>query len=305
MSHPGASAEMAFFSELMRCGSLAAAAREMRVTPPAVSKRLAQLEARLGVSLLHRTTRRISLTAEGEVYLSSARRILADIDDVERQIGSAVAEPRGLLRVNATLGFGRNRVAPVLSRFAKAYPGVQVQLQLSVNPPALTDDSYDVCIRFGEPPDARIVARLLARNRRILCASADYLERRGIPRSPRDLAAHDCVFIRHGDEAYGVWRLKAGRRETAVKLGGGLSTNDGDVAVQWALDGHGILMRAEWDVAKYLRSGRLRQVLGAYQTPPADIYAVYPQHHQLSGRVRAFVDFIARAFAAQGGGAAG
>jgi DNA-binding transcriptional LysR family regulator len=297
MSSAHASDEMAFFSQLMRSGSLSAAARELGVTPPAVSKRLALLEGRLGVPLLHRTTRRISLTAEGEMYLGNARRILADIDDVEQQLTRTVAAPKGLLRVNATLGFGRNRVAPVLSRFARAYPGVQVQLQLSVNPPALTDDSYDVCVRFGEPPDARVVARRLAPNRRLLCASPDYLRRRGTPRSPGELAAHDCIFIRHGDEAYGVWRLRSGRRETAIKLGAGLSTNDGDVAVQWALDGHGILMRAEWDIAKYLRSGRLRQVLENYQTPPADIYAVYPQHHQLSGRVRVFVDFLAEAFA--------
>lgn len=301
MSSVHVSDEMAFFSQLMRSGSLSAAARELGVTPPAVSKRLAQLEGRLGVPLLHRTTRRISLTAEGEMYLANARRILADIDDVEQQLTRTVAAPKGLLRVNATLGFGRNRVAPVLSRFAKAYPGVQVQLQLSVNPPSLTDDSYDVCVRFGEPPDARVIARRLAPNRRLLCASPDYLRRRSTPKSPRDLAAHDCIFIRHGDEAYGVWRLRSGRRETAIKLGAGLSTNDGDVAVQWALDGHGILMRAEWDIAKYLRSGRLRQVLEHYQTPPADIYAVYPQHHQLSGRVRAFVDYLAEAFARRPG----
>ncbi len=291
------SAEMLFFNLLMRSGSLAAAARELGVTPPAVSKRLSQLEERLGVQLLSRTTRRISLTAEGEVYLANARRILADIDDLERQLTQSVADPKGLLRINATLGFGRSQIAPVVSKFCKAYPQVQVQLQLSVNPPPLSEDAFDVCVRFGEPPDARVIARRIAPNRRLLCAAPSYLQRRGIPKSPRDLAQHECICIRHGDEAYGVWRLSAGRHEEAVKLGAGFSTNDGDIAVQWALDGHGILMRAEWDIDRYLRSGRLRQVLENYQTPPADIYAVYPQRHQLSARVRVFVDFLVEAFA--------
>jgi LysR family transcriptional regulator, transcriptional activator for dmlA len=287
-----ASAEMAFFQVLMRCGSLTAAARELGLTPPAVSRRLALLESRLGVQLLNRTTRRISLTPEGDEYLSQARRILADIADMEQQLSRAMAEPRGLLRVNATLGFGRSHVAPVISRFCKTYPGVQVQFHLSVTPPPLTEDAFDVCVRFGNPPDARVVARKVAANRRLLCASAAYLARHGTPRTPADLARHNCISIHHGDEAYGLWRFTSGRRAESVKVTGSLSTNDGDIAVAWALDGHGILMRAEWDIAKYLRSGRLRQVLESYATPPADIYAVYPQRHHKSPRVEAFVDFL-------------
>ena len=152
MSTPAsAPSEMAFFSLLARSGSFSAAARELDVTTPAVSKRLAQMESRLGVQLMNRTTRRISLTAEGELYLTHARRILAEIDDMEQLVTRAVAAPKGLLRVNATLGFGRSHVAPLISAFVKANPDVQVQLQLSVNPPALNEDSFDVCVRFGEP----------------------------------------------------------------------------------------------------------------------------------------------------------
>lgn len=291
-----ASAEMAFFSLLVRCGSLSAAARELGLTTPAVSTRLALLEARLGLQLLTRTTRRMSLTAEGEEYLVQARRILDDIEEVELHLTQAMAEPKGLLRVNATLGFGRSHVAPVISKFCKAYPQVQVQLHLTVNPPALAENAFDVCVRFGEPPDARVIARKVADNRRLLCAAPAYLERRGTPKTPRDLMQHNCIGIRHGDEAYGLWRLTAGRRTEAVKVNGSLNTNDGDIAVTWALDGHGILMRAEWDIAKYLRSGRLQQVLKNYKTPPADIYAVYPQRHQLARRVRVFVDFLCQSF---------
>lgn len=287
---------MAFFSRLARCGSFSGTARELGVTTAAISKRLALMEARLGVQLLNRTTRRASLTQEGEIYLTHARRILADIDDMEQLVGNAVAVPKGQLRVNATLGFGRSHVAPLISRFLESHAEVQVQLQLSVNPPPLTEDAFDVCIRFGEPPDARVIARKIAPNRRLLCASPAYLARHGVPKVPHDLTRHNCIGIRQGDEAYGVWRLSAGKRTETVKVRGNLNTNDGEIAVNWALEGHGILMRAEWDIAKYLRSGRLRLVLENYQTPPADIHVVYPQRHQLSARVRAFADFLAAHF---------
>lgn len=291
-----ASAEMAFFQVLMRSGSLSAAARELGLTTPAVSRRLAMLESRLGVQMLNRTTRRISLTPEGEEYLIQARRILADIQDMEHALSWSLSEPRGQIRVNATLGFGRSHVAPVISEFCKAYPSVQVQLHLSVSPPPASEDSYDVCVRFGEPPDSRVIARKVAENQRLLCASPTYLAEHGTPRSPAELSRHNCISIHHGDEAYGLWRLTNGRRTEAVKITGSMSTNDGDIAVAWALDGHGILMRAQWDIDKYLRSGRLCQVLENYATPPADIYAVYPQRHQKVRRITAFVDYLSTAF---------
>jgi DNA-binding transcriptional LysR family regulator len=298
-----ASAEMQFFSTLVRCGSLTAAARELQVTPPAVSKRLQQLEQRLGARLLQRSTRRMGLTAEGEAYLAHARRILAEIEAVERELRGAREQPAGLLRVNATLGFGRMHVAPLIASFVRAHPQVEVQLQLSVNPPPLSQDAFDVCVRFGEPPEARVVARLLAPNRRLLVASPGYLARHGEPRAPADLARHQTIGIRQGDEGSGVWRLRAGRRSETVKVHGGLSTNDGEIAVQWALAGNGIVMRAEWDIARFLQSGRLRQVLPGWQTSPADIYAVWPVELQAAARVRAFVEHLAAHFGRAGVGA--
>jgi LysR family transcriptional activator of dmlA len=296
-------ADLGFFSVLASAGSLSAAARELGITTPAVSKHLALMEARVGVALLNRTTRRMSLTPEGEVYLQHARRILGEIDDMEELLGVSRSTPTGLLRVNATLGFGRSHVAPLISRFVRKHPQVEVQLQLSVNPPPLTDDTFDVCIRFGAPPDSRVIARHIAPNRRLLCASPSYLARHGVPKVPNDLTRHNCIGIRQGEEAYGVWRLSSGRGKTvnteAVKTRGNLTTNDGEIAVNWALDGHGILMRAEWDIERYLRNGRLVQVLPQYFTPDASIHAVYPQRHQLAARVRAFVDFVALAFTQQ------
>ncbi len=292
-------ADLGFFSVLASTGSLSAAARELGITTPAVSKRLALMESRVGLSLVNRTTRRMSLTPEGELYLEHARRILGEIDDMAQLLGASRATPQGLLRVNATLGFGRSHVAPLISRFVRKHPQVEVQLQLSVNPPAPTDDAFDVCIRFGAPPDARIIARHIAPNRRLLCAAPAYLAKHGTPRVPNDLVRHHCIGIRQGEEAYGgVWRLSSGRGRTAtteaVKTRGRLTTNDGEIAVNWALDGHGILMRAEWDIERYLKNGRLVQVLPQFHTPDADIYAVYPQRHQRAARVRAFVDFVAQ-----------
>jgi LysR family transcriptional regulator, transcriptional activator for dmlA len=293
-------ADLGFFSTLASAGSLSAAARELGITTPAVSKHLALMESRVGVSLVNRTTRRMSLTPEGELYLEHARRILGEIHDMEELLGVSKATPRGLLRVNATLGFGRSHVAPHISKFVRQYPDVEVQLQLSVNPPPLTEDSFDVCIRFGAPPDARVIARHIAPNRRLLCASPAYLAKHGMPKAPTDLTKHNCIGIRQGEEAYGVWRLSSGRGKNvhtdAIKTRGSLTTNDGEIAVNWALDGHGILMRAEWDIERYLKNGRLVQVLPQFYTPDADIHAVYPQRHQLAARVRAFVDFLALSF---------
>ncbi|WPH15051.1 LysR substrate-binding domain-containing protein [Variovorax paradoxus] len=296
-------ADLGFFSTLASAGSLSAAARELGITTPAVSKHLALMESRAGVLLVNRSTRRMSLTPEGELYLEHARRILGEIDGMEELLGVSRATPSGLLRVNATLGFGRSHVAPLISRFVRKHPAVEVQLQLSVNPPAPSEDLFDVCVRFGAPPDSRVVARHIASNRRLLCASPAYLAARGMPKVPNDLARHNCIGIRQGEEAYGVWRLTSGRgrhaRTESIKTRGSLATNDGEIAVNWALEGHGILMRAEWDINRYLRNGRLVQVLPQYFTPDADIYAVYPQRHQLAARVRAFVDFLALSFTQQ------
>ncbi|WP_341644598.1 LysR family transcriptional regulator [Thauera sp. SDU_THAU2] len=293
-------AELGFFAAVATSCSLSAAARELGISTPAVSKRLAQIEARVGVPLINRTTRRLSLSPEGEVLLEHARRILGELDVLNETLAGSKGTPKGLLRVNATLGFGRLHVAPVISRYVAHHPEVDVQLQLSVNPPALTDDQFDVCVRFGEPGDARVVARRLAPNRRLLCAAPAYIAAHGEPRTPDELRFHNCITIRQGDDAYGSWRLKASdrpdREAEVIKVRGNLATNDGEIAVQWALDGRGILMRAEWDIIRYLQSGRLVRVLPQYRALDADIYAVYPKRHQLSTRIRIFVDYLLEAF---------
>lgn len=288
--------DLEFFATVMKAGTLTAAARELGVTPPAVSKRLALLEERLGARLLHRTTRRASLTHEGEVYLAGARRILDEIREMEDVLSSSTAVPRGLLRVNAPLGFGRSHIAPAVSDFAKKQAAVEVQLQLTDRPLPLVEESMDVGIRFGEIPDTRLIARRIARNRRIVCASPAYLKRRGMPKTPADLTRHDCLVLRQNESAYGTWHFTRGRKHETVKVKGRLSSNDGEAVLRWALDGHGILMRAEWDAARYLKGGQLVQLLGDCALPSADIFAVYPERHHLSAKVRAFVDFLVERF---------
>lgn len=287
-----ADSELGFFCLLVKQGSLAATARELNLTPPAVSRRLSQLEERLGVRLLNRTTRRISLTSEGEAYFANALRILSDIGEMERLVSSSRAAPKGLLRVNAPLGFGRSYIGPAISAFTKAYPDVEVQLHLTDRPVSLPDEAIDVSIRFGDLPDSRLIAKKIAANRRLLVASPVYLRAAGHPAHPHDLTQHQCIVLRQNESAYGNWRLSRGKQTETIKVHGKLSTNDGEVALNWALEGHGILMRAEWDVAKYLRSGRLVQVLGDYETPPADVYAVYLERLNLSAKVAYFVEHL-------------
>jgi len=291
--------DLSFFSLLVQHGSLARTARQLGLTGPAVSRRLSQLEQRLGVRLLNRTTRRMSLTPEGELFLAEGRRILGDIDALEQALTSSRAEPRGRLRLHATFGFGRRQLAPAVSEFVRRYPAVDIQLQLTDQPLQPADPDYDIAIRFGEPPDARVLARRLAANHRLLCAAPAYLARRGQPASPDELRRHDCIVIREGDAAFGTWTLCAGKQSGKFKVSGPLSTNHGEVAADWALAGHGIVLRSLWDIAGDLRAGRLVRVLPEWSGAPADIYALYPQRLHLSAKVRVFLDFLGERFAAR------
>ncbi len=289
--------DLAFFSQLIRQGSLAATAQELGVTAPAVSKRLAALERRLGVQLLQRTTRRMSLTPEGDLYLSEGAKVLRDIEDLEARVGSGKDTPRGLLKVGATLGFGRRHIAPALAGFSRKYPDIEVQLRLQDKPFNMAEHGLDAVVRFGDIPDARFSARVLAHNRRVLCATPGYLAAQGTPRTPAELGSHRCLFIREGDEAFGTWHLQMGERRESVKVRGPLSSNDGEAVLHWALQGHGILMRSLWDVAPMLRDQRLVAVLPDWSLPPADIHLCFPSGGPMPAKTRALVDHLLAAFA--------
>ena len=291
--------DLAFFALLAKNGNMAMTAQQMGVTPSTVTKRLAAVETRLGVRLLHRTTRRMSLTDEGELFLREGARILDDLTLLEQRLAGARARPRGLLKVHATLGFGRQHVAPAVANFTARYPDVQVQLDLSDRAVNVVGEGYDVAIHIGELPDARLTARRIVCNQRVLCATPDYLARTGTPAHPTDLQRHQCIVLRQSDETFGLWHFQAGTRSESVKVRGDLSTNDGEVALNWALAGRGILMRSTWNTAPYFRQGALTQVLSPWRMPPADIVAVYPSKENLSAKTRAFIDFLVETFAGQ------
>jgi len=284
--------ELEFIVLLARHGSLSAAARALDLTPPAATRRLSQLEARLGVRLVNRTTRSLSLTSEGETYVAHATRILASIGDMEEAVTSSKAAPRGLLRINATLGFGRTVIAPIVSNFARLHPQVEVQMEVTDRPVDLVERGVDLAIRFGALPDKRLVARRVMSNRRMLCASPAYLAQHGAPQQLADLARHRCILHRQNDDAYGIWRFTRDQQEESVKVQGALASNDGDIVLGWALDGHGILVRSEWDLARYVESGRLNLVLPAWRLPAADLFVYYPNRRNQAARTRAFIDFL-------------
>jgi DNA-binding transcriptional LysR family regulator len=200
------------------------------------------------------------------------------------------------LRVNATFGFGRRHIAPAIVEFARRYPEVEVQLELTDRSVNLADKAFDIGIWFGTVPDSRMVARKLVSNRRLLCASPGYLARAGVPQVPRDLQSHACIVLRESDAAYGTWYLTRGSKHETVKVRGPLSTNDGETGVLWALAGYGILMRSEWDIHAHVRDGRLVPVLTDWTLPVADVFAVYPERANLSAKVSAFIDFLSEWF---------
>jgi LysR family transcriptional activator of dmlA len=288
--------DLEFFTMLVKHGSLASLARDIGVTPPAVTSRLALLEKRLGVRLLNRTTRRISVTHEGEIYLENGTRILEELNELEKRISSSRASPRGKLRVNATFGFGRRHIAPAVVAFARKYPEVEVQLELTDRSVNLADQAFDIGIWFGPVPDSRMVARKIVTNQRLLCAAPAYLKAHGAPALPRDLQNHQCIVLRESDAAYGTWHFQRGSKNETVKVRGALSTNDGEVGVLWALNGFGILMRSQWDSHAYLQNGKLVPVLQEWTLPSADIYAVYPERANLSAKVTAFIEFLTEWF---------
>ena len=283
--------DLRVFTAVVRQSSFAAAAKALEASPAYVSKRMRLLEAHLGIKLLHRTTRRVTVTQEGERIFHWALRILDDMEHLLQDAQATQREPRGLLRVSTSFGFGRNVVAPALSQMVLRYPALQLRLEVFDRLVDVAAEGFDVDVRVGDEIAPHLIARRLADNHRILCAAPSYLQRRGTPRQCEDLAAHDCLVIKERDHPFGLWKLHSGAQECAVKVTGPLSTNHGEMAVQWALDGHGIVLRSQWDVAAHLAAGRLLPVLPQWQQP-ANVWAVYPMRLERSAKVRACVEFL-------------
>lgn len=283
--------EMEVFAQVAASGSLSAAARVLGMSVGAVSKHLAALEARLGARLLLRTTRRLNLTVEGDAFLPRARAILADVTEAEAVVASDSRPLSGFLRVTASAGFGRTHVAPLVAEFLSHHPDLRLHLLLTDNVLDLVEENIDVALRFGVLADSRLLARRLAANWRVVCATPEYLARHGRPSSPADLAGHECLVIGSGNER--VWEFIGPEGATSVRVGGRLASNNGEVVHAWALDGFGLALKSVWDVEGDVASGRLVTALEQWRSPDTALHAVSPVARGLSPRVRRFTDFMA------------
>jgi DNA-binding transcriptional LysR family regulator len=287
--------EMSVFSKVVTAGSLSAAGRDLGISTAAVSRKLAALEARLGVRLLNRTTRRISLTDEGARYHETCTRILAEVDEADAAVSARRVEPQGVLKAALPASFGHLHIAPLVPRFAERYPGIQLSLSLSereVNP---IDEGFDLAIRIGALKDSSLAARRLAPNRRVICASPAYLEKHGAPARPEDLARHNCLTT-PDFQANWEYRDPVGKRGV-VRVSGRYACDNWEVLREWALAGLGIALKSTWDVHRQLEQGSLVPLLTGHEFfPDVSIYAVYPHRRYLPAKTRVFIDFLAETF---------
>ncbi|MEQ3554489.1 LysR family transcriptional regulator [Pseudonocardia nematodicida] len=267
--------DLHFFTGIAAAGTLTEAAHQWGVSVSAVSKRLARLERRLGVRLVNRSTRRLTLTGEGHRYAEGALAVLGRIDDLEDEIGRARSGLHGRIAVHSSMGFGRAHVAPLLGTFEARNPDLRIDLELSHLPVHIGGTGYDFAVRTAPLPDSRMHARLLLRNRRVVCAAPSYLDRRGAPRAVSELAEHDCIVIRENDTGYAHWRFGTDADAAGVRVTGAMTCNDGEVATAWCLAGRGLVMRSLWQVAPMLSTGELVRVLPGVPTPSADLLAVH------------------------------
>lgn len=283
--------DLQLFCTVVKKSSFAASARELGVSNAYVSKRIALLEDSLQARLLHRTTRRVSLTEQGDIVHQWAQRILDDVDQMGEAVSTARAEPSGLLRLCTSSGFGRNKIGPALSALALRYPALEIELELLDRPVDLIGEGFHLDIRIGAVTEPNLISRRLGRNRRVLCAAPAYLARHGTPRRLTELSDHRCIVIRERDFQFGQWTLHGPQGPEVVKIGGPLSVNNGEIAHQWAIAGHGIILRSLWDVGPSLARGDLIHLLPDY-AQEVDVWAVSSSRLSTSAKVRVCVEFL-------------
>jgi DNA-binding transcriptional LysR family regulator len=285
--------DLRFFSIVAESPSLAAAARSLDVSSSAVTQRLRLLEGRIGVRLVDRSTRHLTLTAEGELLSSRGRRLIADVKDLAELLASRRGTVTGHLRIAAPFGFGRRFVAPAAAQFRMRYPETSIGLDLLDNPVSDKSKAWDIIVHIGELTDSAMQMRVLARNDRILCASPDYLTRRGVPDSPKDLRHHECAALRENSRDATHWRFNHTSFGTeSVRINPVMSSNDGAIVRNWALAGLAIVVRSEWDVAEDLRAGRLVRLLPEWSPPSADVVALLGSRHGRAARTTHFLQLL-------------
>ncbi len=280
--------QISTFVSVATRGSLSAAAEAEGVTPAIMGRRLDALEARLGVKLMIRTTRKLSLTFEGQAFLEDSQRILNDLANAESSVSLGGVKASGHLKISAPAGFGRKHVAPLVAAFLEANPEVTVNLDLTDRLVDLVNEGVDCAVRVGELTDSSLVRLKLAENRRVTVASPAYLARHGAPKTLADLARQNCLSL--GQQR--GWTFREGGETVTIKVSGVMECNDGAVLHEWALAGKGLAWRSLWEVGGDLKSGVLVSVLEEFAAPPTGIYAVFPQRRHLPLRVRLFIDHL-------------
>lgn len=294
--------EMQVFVESVRQGSFSAAGRQLDLSPSAVSKLLTRLETRLGVRLLNRTTRMLSLTEGGQIYFNHCVDILAEIDDVEDALTGLVQEPAGTLRINSTHGFAKHQLLPIMPMFQARYPKIKLEFQLSGQAVDLIAEGVDLAIRLGELKDTNLVARKLGESERLVCASPHYIDSKGTPQKPSDLLEHNCLRL-STNEIFNHWQFTSHQSgETKVEtfnVTGSFVTDNVDGLHEYALLGGGIARLSSFMINKDIEAGRLIPLLTNYGIPQQKINALYPHRKHLSAKVRVFLDYLTEQFAAK------
>jgi DNA-binding transcriptional LysR family regulator len=284
--------QMESFVAVVARGSLTAAAQAEGVAPAVVGRRIDALEARLGVKLLVRTTRRLTLTHEGSAFVESCQRLLADLASAEASVSAGGVKASGHLRVTAPGGFGRRHVAPLVPRFLAAHPELSLSLNLSDRVVDLVNESFDCAVRVGDLPDSSLISVRLADNRRMCVAAPAYLQRAGLPRTPQDLMRHQCLALSSDASQTRGWAFMVDGRLIHLRPAGRLDCSDGQVLHDWCLQGLGIAWRSTWEVEREIAAGALQVLLAEHAAPPNGIYAVFPHARHLALRVRLWIDFL-------------
>ncbi|EIC86225.1 LysR family transcriptional regulator [Serratia sp. M24T3] len=291
--------DIRLFVETANLGGLSAAGRRLGLSPAAASARLVKLEAELNTRLFERTTRQLRLTEEGSLYLAHCIQALAALDDARAALLAGRTAVMGKIRIAATSDFGRRMLKKWLDEFGELYPQVQFALVLADSLSNLLQDDLDLAIRFDVPPDSSMVARKLAPNRRVLCASPSFIATHGVPANPGELDKFQCIVLCSTNGIANEWRFTQGQLSETYVVPSALAreTNDGAVAREWAVEGKGIAMKSLWDIQEDLRSDRLCIVMPEWRTPELPVHAMYQRSRYMAPRVRALLDFLIARFA--------
>lgn len=286
--------DMQIFTTTVDAGSFTAAADRLGLSKQFISRRIMALEERLGARLLIRTTRKLSITDTGRSYYERALKIIEEVDEAEQLVANQNATPRGSLRISAPMSFGTLHLGPAIARFMAQYPEVRIEMDLSDRFVDIVGEGYDMAVRIGQLNDSSLVARQIAPTQLVLCASPAYLKQRGVPKTPAELKAHDCLL--YGHNRHVEWMLSDKGKPLLQPVTGRLRANNGELSRDAAIAGLGIALLPTFIVGEALREKKLKTVLDAYLPPPLGIYTVYPQHRQSSQTVKAFSEFLRHTF---------